>query len=123
MFDIDYFKNVNDTYGHATGDYVIKSISGMVNEYLSEYNTHFGRWGGEEFVIIANEIDSDELQHICEELRIRISNYKFSNVNQITCSFGVIGVTPGETSLQAFERVDKAMYKAKSNGRNCVVCG
>lgn len=123
MFDIDYFKNVNDTYGHATGDYVIRSISGMVNEYLSEYNTHFGRWGGEEFVIIANEIDSDELQHICEELRIRISNYKFSNVNQITCSFGVIGVTPEETSLQAFERVDKAMYKAKSNGRNCVVCG
>jgi len=123
MLDIDYFKKVNDTYGHASGDYVLKTLLANVKEHFKEYNASIGRWGGEEFVIIADNMNKEKLYEIAEELRIKIMNYKFGNVGNITCSIGVVEANENETALDAFDRLDRALYSAKSCGRNCVICG
>lgn len=123
MLDIDYFKQVNDTYGHAMGDYVLKTFSSMVNKHLISYGGKLGRWGGEEFIGICENITGDKMTEIAEELRVMISKYKFETVEKITSSIGVIEVNADESSLVAFKRVDAALYKAKNSGRNKVVRG
>lgn len=122
MFDIDYFKKVNDTYGHATGDYILKSVVSIIKRQFNEYDISFGRWGGEEFIGVCRDLSKTRLYGIAEELRKIIEGYNFDTVGHITCSMGVIEVGDNEEALEAFERLDKALYTAKSNGRNCVIC-
>lgn len=121
MIDIDYFKDVNDTYGHAIGDYVLKTMASISAEFLKSKNFFIGRWGGEEFFAIGTGITADEAYQTAEELRKLISEYDFDKVGHITCSFGVIGVSENDTTESAFERLDKALYSAKEAGRNKVV--
>lgn len=120
MFDIDHFKKVNDTYGHAVGDYVLKTISTISNQFLVERGCQLGRWGGEEFLGILPGKKVDEVYDIAEELRKKIEEYPFETVNQITSSFGVYQVKPSETAEDAFNEVDMNLYRAKTGGRNCV---
>lgn len=122
MFDLDFFKGINDTYGHATGDYVLRELASVVSEAIAEYNASFGRWGGEEFIIIFSGIEKQELFEIAEQLRIKIAQHQFGNVSRITGSFGVIELNEDETAQEAFGRLDRALYAAKFCGRNCVVC-
>jgi diguanylate cyclase (GGDEF)-like protein len=119
MFDLDHFKNVNDTYGHDIGDKVLRIIARTVRMAIRSTDT-LARWGGEEFFIILPKTNKSEAVKIAEHLRQRIENIKFGSINTITCSFGVAEFMVGETKDSFIQRADEAMYKAKTNGRNRV---
>ncbi len=123
MLDIDHFKKVNDTFGHAAGDAVLKKFASIAKENLKACNCDLGRWGGEEFLGICKETSGDKMAEIAEKLRKIIEDTEFETVGHITSSFGVIEVLDGEGAKEAFERLDAALYKAKGTGRNKVVRG
>lgn len=123
LFDIDYFKAINDTYGHSVGDQVLCSIVDAVKKMLRPYDI-FARYGGEEFVIFIaspHVLDlyafTDRIRKAVDEIRLE-HNGKQINV---TASFGGVKVSPNESIDHAFAIVDDALYKAKSGGRNKVV--
>ena len=123
MMDIDHFKSVNDTYGHAVGDDVLKKFSKTCEKFLDPEKCKLGRWGGEEFIGIYKGITGDEIEKLAEELRSVIEKRGFDMVGHITSSFGVIEVNSDESAEDAFKRVDEALYAAKQGGRNRVVRG
>lgn len=123
MFDIDHFKKVNDTFGHAAGDIVLKKFAETAKKHLAKYKGTTGRWGGEEFVGVCENISLDNISDIAEELRKIIESYEFETVGKVTSSFGVIEVNSTETADEAFERLDAALYRAKTEGRNRVIKG
>ncbi|HHD64471.1 MAG TPA: diguanylate cyclase [Desulfobulbaceae bacterium] len=121
MCDIDHFKSVNDRYGHATGDKVIKMIAGLLQKNCREDDL-VGRYGGEEFCIVLPGIDLRRAADISNRIRQAVKTDSSSGV-QVTMSFGVSSLQsnapdPGELTNQA----DKALYIAKESGRNRVVC-
>lgn len=120
FFDIDHFKNINDTYGHLIGDHVLTSLSNLCKGLLRT-NDMLARWGGEEFVAILPMIDSQKAQIVAEKLRKNIEEYIFEQVGNITCSFGVSQHKAGDTPTALLHRIDNAMYDAKKSGRNRVV--
>ena len=118
MFDIDHFKNVNDTFGHSVGDKVIKSVSAAAAEAFELA----GRLGGEEFAALM-PVTSDKMVAAAERLRERIDDTVFQwdgGHFSITCSFGVTQQFPGESLEDVLKRADKALYTAKDSGRNRV---
>jgi diguanylate cyclase (GGDEF)-like protein len=120
LLDIDHFKSINDEYGHNIGDKVLIELSGLIKISLRESDV-FARWGGEEFVIIAESTNLKEVSHLASKLRQIVAGYRFKEVDRVTCSFGVTEFKVGDTQALLFERVDKALYEAKHNGRNQVV--
>lgn len=120
IMDLDYFKRVNDEYGHAVGDRTLTHFADVVKEFFKPYDCTVGRWGGEEFVVVGYNIDLDQMKELAEQLRVKIMEEKFNRVGQITCSLGVTAIVSTDSSDQVFERMDKALYKAKEDGRNCV---
>ena len=120
LFDIDYFKIINDTYGHNVGDKVLQEIAGLTRTLLHDGDV-FARWGGEEFIIILENISLDQTTKFALRLRAEIERYSFDIAKNVTCSFGVTQFTQGDQQIDFFERVDKALYEAKENGRNQVV--
>lgn len=122
MFDIDYFKEVNDTYGHPTGDVVLKSLSQTITHSIRESDILF-RWGGEEFLIILPECDLNKAIEIAEKIRqvVESQNIIFAGKSlSITISIGVATMINDETAENLVNRVDKALYVAKEKGRNRV---
>ncbi|MBP7175393.1 MAG: GGDEF domain-containing protein [Thermoclostridium sp.] len=120
MIDIDYFKKVNDMFGHSIGDITLKHFVAISCDFLKSYNIKMGRWGGDEFVVVCYDINASELMTIAENMRIEISKAKFDTVGNITCTIGITEINRNDEVKEAFERVDKAMYSAKLSGRNCV---
>ncbi len=118
-FDIDHFKKVNDTYGHDTGDRVLKELSALVKQMLRSSDT-FARTGGEEFGLLIPHTSAADAHRLAEKLRKAIETCDFDLPEPITCSFGVSAHRPGESWQDLFSRTDELMYKAKSNGRNRV---
>lgn len=120
IIDIDHFKEVNDTYGHTTGDTVLKVLSeAMMNEVDQLPSGIFGRWGGEEFVFLAPTFKlTDEAFETIEAARKRISSIPIYHVGPRTISIGVTAYQPGDTVESLFERADAALYEAKETGRN-----
>jgi len=119
MFDIDHFKNVNDTYGHDVGDIILQELTALVSDAIRETD-FFARWGGEEFMIITHtEIAQSEL--LAEKLRSLIEENQFSEVESITSSFGVAQYRRDDTKESIVKRCDEMLYSAKNSGRNCVV--
>ena len=121
MLDIDFFKTVNDKFGHATGDIVLKQFANLVSSFVQPYDIKLGRWGGEEFVCVCYGKSFDEIKNIAEKLRERISQESFEYIGRLTCSLGLTEIKDGDNSSSIFDRVDKAMYDAKNSGRNCVM--
>lgn len=121
MLDIDYFKTVNDKFGHAVGDIVLKQFAKLIRDYLEPYDIKAGRWGGEEFVCVCYGKDLEEIKELAEKLRERIAQESFEKIGSLTCSLGLTQIHQGDDSASIFDRVDKAMYDAKSGGRNCVM--
>lgn len=117
MFDIDYFKNINDEYGHPAGDQVLKEVAELVGQNIRDADL-FARWGGEEFMILAPENDLRNAFQLAEKLRMKIEAHRFSDVGKITCSFGVTEFSEGDAVSTLAGRVDDAMYNAKRKGRN-----
>ncbi len=123
MLDIDHFKNVNDTYGHAVGDYVLRTFAGMARKFFVPRGGVIGRWGGEEFLCVLSGVTAEKACELSEEFRKLTENTVFENAGRITSSFGVIQTAENETAADAFLRIDSALYEAKESGRNRVVRG
>jgi diguanylate cyclase (GGDEF)-like protein len=125
LFDIDHFKLINDNQGHHIGDRVLVELASLVKQKLRDLNIRktslFSRWGGEEFIILVQSKKIEEAQKIANILRKDISEYHFPKVGRVTCSFGVTEVKSNDNQIDIFHRADKALYKAKENGRNQVV--
>jgi diguanylate cyclase (GGDEF)-like protein/PAS domain S-box-containing protein len=119
MFDIDHFKQVNDTFGHNAGDSVLKKIASLVRRIMRKID-YFMRWGGEEFIVISGETDREQAYTLAERIRKRIENYKFDHIDQITVSCGVAEYREEDTENSLIKRADDAMYEAKRKGRNRV---
>jgi diguanylate cyclase (GGDEF)-like protein/hemerythrin-like metal-binding protein len=120
MFDIDHFKAINDLYGHQAGDSVLVGISRLMSEHLRE-SDGIGRWGGEEFLILAPCADPAEALQIAEKLRAIVAAQEFPEVGTATASFGVTFLLQDDTLDQMVKRADMALYRAKESGRNRVV--
>jgi len=126
IWDIDFFKKVNDTYGHKAGDKVLKTIAQLLNERIRETD-FLARFGGEEFVMLLPGTAEKETLRLVNDLRKKVAScgfrYKGDAVN-ITVSCGISTFRDEDTLASVFERADNALYKAKENGRNqCVVDG
>ena len=121
LCDIDFFKMVNDNYGHLVGDQVLISIAKILRLYCRDVDV-IGRWGGEEFLIICRETDIDGAMVVAEKLRSLIADHVFPQVGHKTASFGVTLVMPKESVEDALQRADKALYRAKEAGRDRVEC-
>jgi len=123
IIDIDKFKNVNDTYGHPTGDRVIKSLSRLLQQRLRKVDI-VGRVGGEEFAVILVDTDADNAMRILNELREHfeaVIHHSGDIEFQTTFSCGVASSADHETALDLNEAADRALYEAKEGGRNQVV--
>lgn len=120
MYDLDYFKAVNDKYGHAVGDMTLKHFSHMLRHYYKDKNAVLGRWGGEEFVVVCYDSDSEKTNFFAEESRTMVSEEEFKVIGKVTCSVGYTQIKKDDGFNLAFDRMDKALYKAKADGRNCV---
>jgi diguanylate cyclase (GGDEF)-like protein len=120
FFDLDYFKNVNDNFGHLAGDEVLEKVTEIVAKANRSADI-FARYGGEEFIILTPETNlSGALVH-AERLRNDIEQYEFPGVGHISSSFGVTEFDVEKDSVELLlERADKALYMAKEYGRNRV---
>ncbi len=119
MFDIDFFKKVNDTYGHDAGDMVLRKIANIMKENIRRIDK-LVRWGGEEFIIFAPNTDLEGSVYLAEKLRLKIEAADFGKVGSVTVSFGVVKMKTSDTIDGLLKRVDEALYKAKEKGRNRV---
>jgi diguanylate cyclase (GGDEF)-like protein/PAS domain S-box-containing protein len=119
MFDIDYFKNVNDQHGHSVGDYVLKTLTLIVKENLREIDS-LVRWGGEEFIVVAPETKLERAKGVAERIRKAVEDTVFDIVGKITISLGVTQFKKVDTEDTFITRTDDALYTAKRRGRNRV---
>ena len=121
MIDIDYFKRVNDKFGHSVGDIVLKQFVRVVTDFIEPYDITVGRWGGEEFVAVCYGIGLEKARQLAVQLKQTIAESEFDKIGNLTCSIGLTEVKDGDNSVTVFDRVDKAMYEAKNSGRNCII--
>ncbi len=117
IFDIDYFKAVNDRYGHLTGDDVLVELTGIVKPLLRK-NDLFARWGGEEFIVLAPHTTLWGAKDLAEKIRKRIYKHTFATIGRLSCSFGVSQFDTTCTQKELIKRADNALYRAKTQGRN-----
>ncbi|MEI7839561.1 MAG: GGDEF domain-containing protein [Methylococcaceae bacterium] len=120
IWDIDYFKNINDTFGHKSGDKVLMLTASLLQEHTRDTD-FIARFGGEEFVMLLPNTTKDVALTLIDELREIIANTGFNSngkVVPITISCGLTEVTEEDTEDSLFERADKVLYEAKNTGRN-----
>ncbi len=117
LFDLDHFKNVNDTYGHDAGDRVLINTVSRAKEIIRK-SDFFVRWGGEEFLVILPGINLNDATRLAEKLRIAIAGIDHTDVGTVTMSAGIAQRLEFEFWTSWFKRADKALYKAKESGRN-----
>lgn len=124
MLDLDDFKNVNDYYGHAMGDTVLKQVVDSIASCIRQTDMCF-RYGGEEFLVMLASADSTDAHRIAERIRVAINKVRFEHKKKgsfnITASIGSATLYPSDSMHTLTERADVALYKAKNNGRNQVV--
>lgn len=121
IFDIDYFKRINDKYGHNVGDYVLKKLSKIVKDSIRKSDFLF-RWGGEEFIVLAPETDINGAEKLAEKLRKAVEDFEFDTIKYVTISLGVAQYNDKKDKDidSLINRADKALYVSKESGRNCV---
>ncbi len=121
VLDLDFFKRINDDYGHAVGDQVLQNFSKLLNEQIRAVDSLF-RWGGEEFTVLLPNTSLSAARFIADRLRILVSETALAPTAKITVSIGAAELEQDEHADAWFMRADKALYEAKSQGRNKVVC-
>lgn len=122
VLDIDHFKKINDTYGHTAGDCLLKALVECANASIRRCDMLF-RFGGEEFVVLLNNTDEKGALRLAERIRRNVEKENFVCGGQLigmTVSVGVASLQEKDIESQLFERADQALYRAKSDGRNCV---
>ncbi|MDN4503853.1 GGDEF domain-containing protein [Alteromonadaceae bacterium BrNp21-10] len=122
IIDLDHFKAINDLHGHDIGDQVLKGTVDTIQQNIRETD-RIGRWGGEEFIIICPHTNADQIFSMCDNIRLLIEAHGFGEQDSIhlTMSAGIGISHVGESFEQTFQRIDKALYKAKNSGRNRVI--
>lgn len=123
IVDIDHFKNVNDTYGHRTGDGVLRILSGLMKKEIREIDV-LARYGGEEFALILPHTSYEQALEVSERIRQKVAESRFTYKGKpfsVTISIGVGTLKAADTLETYVERVDQALYRAKNSGRNRVV--
>lgn len=119
FLDIDFFKKINDKYGHHTGDRILKSISEVIKKSFRP-SDHIIRWGGEEFIILLNNCSAQLAVDLSERIRKNVEDYSDDEVGKVTISLGVATLQANETIDELITRADSALYQSKRNGRNQV---
>jgi diguanylate cyclase (GGDEF)-like protein len=119
LFDLDNFKQINDTHGHLSGDHALRGVSDLVRKSIRQTDS-MGRWGGEEFLLILPETDAEAAGMFAERMRKLMAEYQFGKVENVTASFGVTSYRVEQTLEEMLHAADHAMYQAKRNGRNQV---
>jgi diguanylate cyclase (GGDEF)-like protein len=125
MFDIDHFKNINDTYGHAVGDQMLRSVAQIARAELRSADV-IGRYGGEEFIVLLPMTNAAQAALLAERIRAGVAALRVSTEKgdaSVTLSIGIVEKMvsyPAESLEEIFRRVDRAMYAAKQAGRNRV---
>ncbi len=125
MLDIDYFKTINDTYGHLVGDTILKKISSLIKNSVREVD-YVVRYGGEEFAIILPEISTDQALNIAERIRVEIAGHNYFaetdliKFNGITVSIGLADLSTAQSEFELIQNADIALYNAKNCNRNCI---
>lgn len=123
MIDLDKFKSINDNYGHLHGDQVLVNVASIINSTLRPQD-YAGRWGGEEFIVVLNDVNIAIAKHIAERIRsaIKDSNVEIQRYTvRTTATIGVAEHEAGQRAETTISRADKAMYDGKRAGRNCVM--
>lgn len=122
LFDLDKFKSVNDTYGHAVGDVVIANSAEIIKECIGS-NDFAARYGGEEFAVIFTEKSANEVRVVLENIREKMESYKYKEMyyNNVTVSVGFVSAVECSEKDEIFKMADRRLYKAKVEGRNQVV--
>lgn len=124
--DVDYFKKVNDTFGHAIGDVVLSGVAEIIKHGLKESDYHYvARYGGDEFIAILYGESKEEAVLIAEQIRSSVEEFKMMNGNEsvtVTVSLGGVTVIPQVSELPEpfIEQADNSLYRSKERGRNCV---
>ncbi|HQS66207.1 MAG TPA: GGDEF domain-containing protein [Sulfuricurvum sp.] len=128
MCDIDHFKTINDTHGHVAGDQVLKELSRLMKNSLNRGSDFIARYGGEEFVIILYDTSSTDAKELCIKIQTNLKNLngfasKWGNIGTITMSYGISSIVPTQKTMREhlIASADMALYKAKNDGRNCIV--
>jgi diguanylate cyclase (GGDEF)-like protein len=121
ILDLDHFKRVNDEHGHAAGDHVLVGVARLLETNVRQSDV-IARWGGEEFVVVAPMTQADGAVQLAEKLRTLMAATPLGPSGAVTGSFGVAEMQVGDTIEGLLQRADKALYRAKSGGRNRVEC-
>ncbi len=119
LLDVDHFKQINDTLGHATGDLVLRELTFLISQHIRT-DDRFARWGGEEFIIVCGNTELDKASDMAEKIRRLVEHYTFADSLKVTVSIGVAQIQEGENLEALFSRSDQALYEAKRAGRNRV---
>ena len=120
FMDIDYFKAINDTYGHDTGDQVLRHVATVLKDTLRE-SDFVARYGGEEFLAVLPETNAEGALRLAETVRQTVSRHAFPVAERVTVSIGVAMATDQDKNEEvAVRRADTALYQAKADGRNAV---
>ena len=121
LADVDFFKRINDEYGHDTGDYALTQLAKIFQESLPKEDDLVARWGGEEFLIAVCGKSEFEVFEYAEALRNRVASYEFSHQDQrfhMTLSFGMAAMNITTSLREAITLADNHLYQAKRSGRN-----
>ncbi|WP_081795550.1 GGDEF domain-containing protein [Butyrivibrio sp. MC2021] len=125
ILDIDFFKQVNDSYGHAAGDAVLRGLAEIFRSYKNK-GIICGRWGGEEFILISSQHSYEDFVNVLEDIRRETENITFTsrkNHMNVTVSMGAVAYEKGISAEKLVHRADDRLYEAKESGRNKVVAG
>jgi diguanylate cyclase (GGDEF)-like protein len=127
LCDVDFFKNYNDTYGHQAGDACLRAVAQSIKSTVRRAGDLAARYGGEEFVIVMPDTDSKGVWHVADKIRrhleqVGIPHSKSKAASVVTISCGIATVIPSNASSpqMLIENADRGLYRAKSQGRNCV---
>lgn len=128
MCDIDYFKQVNDTYGHVCGDMILKEVGTILKKSLKRSTDFIARYGGEEFVIVLYDTNRDDAKELCMNIKQNLKStndleFQGTKIKPVTMSFGISSKIPNENYYyeDLIKTADMALYKAKEDGRDCIV--
>ena len=117
--DVDHFKRINDSHGHAVGDRVLIQLACLIRDNMRGTDI-FARWGGEEFIILTPETSAEEAARLAEKLRLLFETFHAKDLPRFTVSFGVAEFAKGDNLETLFAKADQALYLAKDTGRNRV---
>ena len=120
LLDVDFFKKVNDTFGHPVGDAVLIQLANIAKGSIRSYDI-IGRWGGEEFLVLCPQSSEKEVEQVAQRIRTNIKDAHFSTNEIHTVSIGVAMMKQGDTPHTLVSRADKALYRAKNKGRDRVI--